>query len=917
VSTLAQLDPARRGRRGASSRGLAALARAVAAAAEQSSVREALRGLAGPARALVDADVGLIRLLDPVCGRLEVVAVSGPGTLAAELEGSRLAVEDLPGRTLHALGAAPAAVRRAAARASAGALLLVPVRVDGTAASLELLRSNTDFSRDERLAAELAAAEIALVLRAFEGRSASAVSTLARPALELAGEGLAAALDGANAAAEIARVASGAAGAAAGIVWERDADGRLSVGGSHGLDAGADLEPARRLAELALAEPGPVRALPAEQLPGGCGVSTTVPLGRPPTGVLQLLHAPGEEPGPEQLTLLATFGVRAAHALRASARSQVLSLELERTRALVAVIGQATAELSVSHTLQTAVDRVADLLAVERVAVYLRTGEDGLEPAAERGLSGAHARLAERLLDLALGPARGRAVVEVADAARDPRMLGAAASAREAEIGAVLAVPLYVRDEVIGLLAVYPNGRRSASEHETALLAALAGQLAVAVQNAQLHERSTRLGAEREAALDAERESARRLRALYEISRSFAQSLSLDETLNALARTVVDVLDLDAALVRMPDERREQLVPHALEVRDLQLEQAVRAILHRSQPFGSRAVQRLFRTARPHRVTTADAGSGGALQALAPFLEKGWTMAIVPVALPNEVLGSLAILSFRPGDPISDETVDAAAAIAGQAALAIDNARLYQQQKQFADTMQRSLLPRSRPSVAGLEVGEVYESASRVDVGGDVYDFVTLDEGRLAVVLGDVTGHGVEATADMAMAKFVFRSLAREHPEPADFLASANDIVCGEIATGKFITMTYVAVDGERGEVACASAGHPPPRLLLPDGRVHGLDAQGLVLGIDSGQEYEAVRAELPPGASLVLYTDGVVEARRNRELYGVERLDALLEARRELHARALAHAVTEDAREFAGGELSDDLAVVVIRRTD
>src|SRR5437763_7064780 len=136
--------------------------------------------------------------------------------------------------------------------------------------------------------------------------------------------------------------------------------------------------------------------------------------------------------------------------------------------------------------------------------------------------------------------------------------------------------------------------------------------------------------------------------------------------------------------------------------------------------------------------------------------------------------------------------------------------------------MQRSLLPSGHPDVVGLEVGEVYEPSSRVDVGGDVYDFVELPDGRLAVVLGDVTGHGVEATADMAMAKFVFRSLAREHSEPADFLACANDVVVDEIAAGKFITMTYVTVDGGTGAVACASAGHPAPRVVLPDGTVFG-----------------------------------------------------------------------------------------------
>jgi serine phosphatase RsbU (regulator of sigma subunit) len=128
--------------------------------------------------------------------------------------------------------------------------------------------------------------------------------------------------------------------------------------------------------------------------------------------------------------------------------------------------------------------------------------------------------------------------------------------------------------------------------------------------------------------------------------------------------------------------------------------------------------------------------------------------------------------------------------------------------------------------------------------------------------------------------------------------------------------MTYVTVDGAAGRVACASAGHPPPRLVLPGGETHALQTHGLVLGIDGGQQYAEVRAELPPGASLVLYTDGVIEARRDGELYGDERLDALLAERRDLPPRELAAAVAADAREFSHGELSDDLAVVVIRRT-
>jgi serine phosphatase RsbU (regulator of sigma subunit) len=155
----------------------------------------------------------------------------------------------------------------------------------------------------------------------------------------------------------------------------------------------------------------------------------------------------------------------------------------------------------------------------------------------------------------------------------------------------------------------------------------------------------------------------------------------------------------------------------------------------------------------------------------------------------------------------------------------------------------------------------------------------------------------------------------REHPEPSDFLSAANDVICSEIAGGKFISMSYVVVDGVAGTVAAASAGHPPPRVVLADGTVARLAPHGLVLGIDPGQEYSEVRAELPQGALLVLYTDGVVEARRGGELYGDERLDALLAARHDLPARELAAAVAADAREFAGGDLSDDVAVVAIRR--
>ncbi len=167
----------------------------------------------------------------------------------------------------------------------------------------------------------------------------------------------------------------------------------------------------------------------------------------------------------------------------------------------------------------------------------------------------------------------------------------------------------------------------------------------------------------------------------------------------------------------------------------------------------------------------------------------------------------------------------------------------------------------------------------------------------------------------MAMAKFVFRSLAREHPEPGDFLAAANTVVTGEIAPGKFITMHYLVLDGRTGVLACAGAGHPPPRLLDADGSVRPLEARGLVLGVADGQVYEEVHDRVAPGGAVVLYTDGVVEARRGGELFGTERLDELLASRRGLAPQELAEAVLDECRAYAGGELGDDCAVVVVRR--
>ena len=859
--------------------------------------------------ALAGADVVVARLADEPGGWLVARAVhASSASLRAELEGSRLGPGATPAGERDELLQLPRPLRVAADRLGASAgLLQLPVQDGETViGSLELMRRGSPFGDHERVLARAAAAEVALARRAYG--EADGTHASARDLLEVAGDALAAGSDEARAADQVAALAADATGASAALVWRYEADGPVLAALAGPASRGVPTT-ALEAVERAQAVPGPV----AGESLGEGGWLTTLRLGQPPLGALQLAFP--EEPGAELVERLGTFAVRAAHALRASERARTLTVELERSRALLAIVGQAIAELSLVHTLETAVERVCELLDAERLAVYLVEGEDErLEPAAERGLAGPHIRVGERLLELALGPARGRGLLLVPDAAADERLAGVRDALEEIGLEAAVAVPLRVHEDLIGLLAVYPERGRRIGENEEALLRALAAQLAVAVQNARLHEQTKQLGAERTQALGEALEASKRLRALYEISRSFTENLSLEATLKAVARTIVDSLDVDAAVLRMPDERGAALVPVAVHVRDERLDQAVRAILSLEQPI-SVLRPTVFRSGEALLLDPSSAALlGSAHEPLIPFLEKGSTAAVIPLATQAEMLGTLTLLSLDSDRPIAGEKLDAATSIAGQAAMALDNARLYQQQKDFADTMQRSLLPRTRPQLEELEIGDVYDSSARVDVGGDVYDFLELPDGRLAVVLGDVTGHGIDAAADMAMAKFVFRSLAREHSEPADFLAAANEIVLEEIASGKFITLLYLTIDPRTGDVACASAGHPAPRLVRRGGAPEPLAARGLALGIEGGQAYEEARVRLEPGDAVVLYTDGLVEARRDGELFGEERLDAALAAGGRLSAHELAESLLEGCRAFAG-ELGDDCAIVVLKK--
>ncbi len=873
---------------------LALLTRASRSLAGGAPIAQTLAELAEAAAHGAGADVAVVWLPERDGAFVARSVWSVSAGLTAELEGLR--VQSLKG--------AAALVRGRVDEAGEG--LTVPFDSAGGGGALELARRGTPFELDETRFAVLAAELAGLAARLDGG---GAAGTEGGGALDVAGDALAAVAPDDGAAARVARLAAIASGGDAAVVW-RLRDEVLEVAGSYGPIAADEV--------LARAANAVVDKLNMFSVGGSAPAQVvTLQLGQPVFGALQVRFATGRMPDGARIEQLASFAVRAAHALRSSERARDAGFELERSRALLSVLGEAISQLSLAHTLETAIERVAHLLACDRVAVYL-TEEGRVAVAAGRGVEGPHEAIADALLAAALQSRQGGAIVEIDDATTDPRLDHVRAHVGEARVSSALALGLVVGDEPIGVLAVYPRQRRPLSANEQALLTALAAQLAVAVQNARLHEEATALGRRLEESLGSEREAAKRLQALYEISRSFAQSLSLETTLDELAKSIVTLLGVDAAVIRMPDERGIELVARSVHVNDERVDSAARALLSRPQQLSRSELPLLLRRREPLILDAELAESfGGALALLAPFLRKGSSAALIPIATPAELLATLTIISLHPGRPVDGEIAETALSIAGQAALAIDNARLYGQQKAFADTMQRSLLPRTAPESPGLELGDVYESAARLEVGGDVYDYLTLADGRLAVVLGDVTGHGVDATADMAMAKYVFRSLAREHPDPGTFLAAANEVVSSDIPPGRFITMVELVFDPAGGEVACASGGHPPPRLVLPDGTVESISARGLALGVDAPQEYETVTEPFPPGAIVVVYTDGVIEARRDGEQFGVERLDALLAERRALPPQQIAEAALVACRDWSEGELTDDFAVVVVKRTE
>ena len=428
------------------SEALAAFSRAGRALASGAALDPILGELVEAAAHGTGAEVAAVWLPDRTGTFVARAVWASSGSLAAELEGRRTESVE-------------AAATLVSARFEGEvATLNVPLEGDGTTGMLELVRRGGPFEGEATLVAALAADLSGLAARLCEDGGTSAREGAG--ALDVAGDALAAVADDEGAAGRVARLAVIAAGAEAALVW-RLRGGQLEAEGSHG-----PIEPDAGLEDVARSTVEEEQGTMAVRGDRREGETVTLQLGQPPLGALQLRFPPGRSPDERARTQLASFAVRAAHALRSSERARETGFELERSRALLSVVGEAIARLSLSHTLDTAIERVAELLGADRVAVYLR--EDGRTVvAASRGIEGPHEAIADALLVAALRSRQGGAIVEVDAAATDERLEPARAQVGESGVQSALGLPLVVGDEPIGVLAVYPR-LPAAAERERA-----------------------------------------------------------------------------------------------------------------------------------------------------------------------------------------------------------------------------------------------------------------------------------------------------------------------------------------------------------------------------------------------------------------------------------------------------------------
>ena len=422
-----------------------------------------------------------------------------------------------------------------------------------------------------------------------------------------------------------------------------------------------------------------------------------------------------------------------------------------------------------------------------------------------------------------------------------------------------------------------------------------------------------------QARADAER-AQNRLALMAEATSTLSATLDMAELFDRLASLCVPLLG-DWVFLTMVDEHgavRETAARHRDGRED---ELAELAALHARNLPAESPSRRSLTTAEPvlvERVTDEWVHRVFPLPATAELFGRlgGESVLTVPLVARRRTLGAMALVTGA-GRSFTADDLELAQDLSRRAAMAMDNVRLYQQEHTVAETLQRTLLP-LLPDLPGIVAAAHYVSASTAaDVGGDFYDLLALPDGAVGIAVGDVVGHDLAAAAAMGHLRGLLRACMWDtgDPDPGAVLGRLDRLVQGlrvaEMATIVYVRALRPAGPGEPWRLELGNAGHPPMLLRAADGTVSQLDGvTGLLVGVDAATRRTSLRVEVPPGTTLIAYTDGLIERPGEDLDQGIAALMARLSAAPldASPAELCRHAVgpTPDRR--------DDVAVIAVR---
>ncbi|HLO08284.1 MAG TPA: GAF domain-containing protein [Terriglobales bacterium] len=490
-----------------------------------------------------------------------------------------------------------------------------------------------------------------------------------------------------------------------------------------------------------------------------------------------------------------------------------------------------------------------------------------------------------------LAAQRGEAIL-VDDVSKYPEYISAAPNVRSE-----LAIPLIVKNRVIGVLNLETHEIGRFTEEHKRLLTLIGSRMAVGIENARLHTRTTR--------------QARTLVLLNEIARELTSILNVDELLKRIAELLSRLIDYQMFSILLLDTAGEKL-QHRFSLRfqeNIQLKHDV--------PLGDGLVGYAAR----HRqaVLVPDVSKDPRYILLNPETRSELA---VPLIYKDNVIGVLDLEHTKRGF-FTDDHKRTVTTLAAQVAIAIENARLYEeiarQEKRLerdlalARELQFRLLPQSLPKLANLEVAAKFAPARAI--GGDLYDFVNYSLDHLGMVIGDVSGKGAPAAIYAALVSGILRSHAPIEPGPAEMLRAVNFSLGERRIEGQFVSLIYAVWDDRSRAVRIANSGLPRP-LYVHDGKIEVIEATGLPLGLFDDAEYDELTFKAKPGDMFVFFSDGILDARnRAGDMFGRHRTEAIIAGCADISAdcvvKSLFKAVTEHA---AGEEAFDDETVVAIK---